>query len=405
MSSLCEADKLAMADDSPHSGNPVVFDLAGLDRLIRTLLDSGYEVLGPTVSDGAIVYRTVNSTTDLPAGWTDQQQGGRYRLRRRDDAALFGHVVGPQSWKKFLYPPARRLWQAVRKPKGFRLLPEEPSTKQYAFLGVRPCELHAIAIQDQVFLRGSFVDPDYKARRESLFIVAANCTQPGGNCFCASMNTGPSASSGFDLALTELLHDGPHRFLVETGSERGAQVLSQIPHQAAQDGDRQLAAQLLDQASHSMGRTLDTRDLKGILYRNSESPQWDNVATRCLSCANCTLVCPTCFCATVDDTTDLTGSHAERWRLWDSCFTVNFSYIHGGSVRATTRSRYRQWLTHKLAAWIDQFGTSGCVGCGRCITWCPVGIDITAEARALRDSDASSPVSDTNRSPHDHSHS
>jgi ferredoxin len=86
----------------------------------------------------------------------------------------------------------------------------------------------------------------------------------------------------------------------------------------------------------------------------------------------------------VTDTTDLTGAVSERTRVWDSCFTASFSYVHGGSVRATIRSRYRQWLTHKLATWFDQFGTSGCVGCGRCITWCPVGIDITEEAAAIR---------------------
>jgi Fe-S oxidoreductase len=97
------------------------------------------------------------------------------------------------------------------------------------------------------------------------------------------------------------------------------------------------------------------------------------------------MVCPTCFCTTVEDVSDVTGDHAERWRRWDSCFTLGFSYIHGGSIRNSGKARYRQWMTHKLASWIDQFGTSGCVGCGRCITWCPVGIDITEEARAIRD--------------------
>ena len=96
------------------------------------------------------------------------------------------------------------------------------------------------------------------------------------------------------------------------------------------------------------------------------------------------MVCPTCFCTTVEDHSDLAGETAERVRSWDSCFTLDFSYVHGGSVRTETQSRYRQWMTHKLASWIDQFGTSGCVGCGRCITWCPVGIDITEEAAAIR---------------------
>ena len=105
-----------------------------------------------------------------------------------------------------------------------------------------------------------------------------------------------------------------------------------------------------------------------------------------MACGNCTLVCPTCFCATVQDTTDVSGT-VERDREWASCFDVEHSYLHGGSVRETTRARYRQWMTHKLSTWWDQFGTSGCVGCGRCVTWCPVGIDITEEAAAIRASD------------------
>ncbi|MGO9518166.1 MAG: 4Fe-4S dicluster domain-containing protein [Candidatus Korobacteraceae bacterium] len=370
-------------------GSTVVFEQQHLEELLRALVARGYEVLGPTLREGAIVYDRLTSTQDLPAGWTDEQAGGKYRLKRREDGAFFGYVVGPHSWKKFLYPPIQRLWQATRNGKGVRILPEErKAPPKYAFIGVRACELHAIAVQDKVFLEGQFVDPNYKLRREGLFLVAVNCVQAGGNCFCASMSTGPKATSGYDLALTEMVQDGRHRFLVEVGTTSGAAVLSAVPYQQADDADKQLAERLLEQTARRMGRKLDPRGIKDLLYRNYEHPQWDKVTERCLSCANCTLVCPTCFCTTVEDVTDLTGEHAERWRRWDSCFTVDFSYIHGGSVRATPRSHYRQWMTHKLATWIDQFGVSGCVGCGRCITWCPVGIDITVETAAIRASDS-----------------
>ncbi|MBZ0254314.1 MAG: 4Fe-4S dicluster domain-containing protein, partial [Candidatus Methylomirabilis sp.] len=133
-----------------------------------------------------------------------------------------------------------------------------------------------------------------------------------------------------------------------------------------------------------MGRSLNTDGVKELLYANAEHPRWAETAERCLSCANCTMVCPTCFCSTVEDVSDLSGEAAERRRKWDSCFTMDFSYLVGGSVRGSGAARYRQWMTHKLGSWIDQFGTSGCVGCGRCIAWCPVGIDITEEAEALR---------------------
>jgi ferredoxin len=372
-----------------HVGDSFVVEREHLEQLLQALVSRGYELVGPTLRDGAIVYDHLTSTADLPSGWTDEQAGGKYRLQRRQDQALFGYAVGPHSWKKFLFPPQQRLWQAARNGKGLQILPaEEQAEPKYAFFGVRACELHAIAIQDKVYLEGQFVDPGYKARRENLFVVAVNCGQAGGTCFCASMNTGPKATSGFDLALTELLQNGRHSFLVEVGSARGAEVLSAVLHQPASDADRQQAERILDHSARHMGRQLDTLGIKELLYRNYEHPRWDDVTQRCLTCANCTIVCPTCFCTTVEDVTDLTGEHAERWRRWDSCFTVDFSYIHGGSVRVSPRSRYRQWMTHKLATWIDQFGVSGCVGCGRCITWCPVGIDITVEAGAIRASDS-----------------
>lgn len=130
-------------------------------------------------------------------------------------------------------------------------------------------------------------------------------------------------------------------------------------------------------------RTMPDADLQTALPALFDSPRWSEIADRCLGCTNCTLVCPTCFCSTVEDTSALDGTAATRSRRWDSCFTMDFSSVHGAPIRASTASRYRQWLTHKFATWHDQFGSSGCVGCGRCITWCPVGIDITTEVRAL----------------------
>jgi ferredoxin len=363
----------------------------GLGRLFDALERRGYRVLGPTVREKAIVYDELASPADLPRGWTDEQQGGRYRLRRRDDEALFGYAVGPHSWKRFLYPPVQPLWQADRTQQGVEIVPEPHPAERLAFIGVRACELHAIAIQDRVFLGGNHVDPIYRARREGAFIVAVNCGQAGGTCFCVSMKTGPKADSGFDLALTEVQDGGRHRFLVEIGSGRGAEVLAEVPRADADAEDRDAAQRATERAAAQMGRVMDTTDIKELLYRNYDHPRWADVADRCLTCANCTMACPTCFCTTVEDTADLTGDHAERWRKWDSCFTMDFSYIHGGSVRASPRARYRQWMTHKLATWFDQFGTSGCVGCGRCITWCPVGIDITEELRAIRESEAPAP--------------
>ena len=368
-----------------------VIEREHFDELLAALARRGYAIVGPTVRDQAIVYDEICSAADLPIGWTDEQDGGYYRLRRRDDEALFGYAVGPHSWKQYQLPAEVRLWRAGVDERGGLVnvteSPREPA--RYAFVGARSCELHAMGILDRVLTGGRRSDFANAAPTSEVFVVAVQCGEAGGTCFCVSMNTGPVAERGFDLALTEILNPTAHHFVVEVGSERGAEVLAEVPHRDATGGDRDAACSVHERTAARMGRELDTTDIRDLLYRNFEHPQWDEVAARCLTCGNCTMVCPTCFCTTVEDVTDLQGEHVERYQRWDSCFTVDYSHIHGGSVRNSTRSRYRQWMTHKLATWWDQFGSSGCVGCGRCITWCPVGIDLTEEARSIRESERS----------------
>ena len=363
---------------------PLRMEVSGLQSLVAALWAAGYRVLGPTVGEGAIVYGEVRTVADLPAGYTDEQDAGHYRLRQRDDGALFGYNVGPHSLKRFLLPPRERLFTTIRTGKQLAVEPEPVSTEKLAFLGAKACELAALLTQDRVFSSDQHPDVQYLARRRGMFLVGVSCTKAGGSCFCSSMGTGPKVESGADLALTEVVTASEHYFLVEIKTAAGATLAERLPLRPATVDEQRQAELRITDAATQMGRHLSTVGLKELLARSTDSPHWDEVASRCLSCANCTLACPTCFCNTVEDVTDLAGDHSERWRRWDSCFHDDFSYLHGGSVRASVKSRYRQWLTHKLSTWIDQFGTSGCVGCGRCITFCPVGIDLTAECTALQ---------------------
>jgi sulfhydrogenase subunit beta (sulfur reductase) len=373
-----------MMQSPTDSQGHVVMARGHLDQLLDAIARRGFRLIGPTVRDGAIIYDEISSSADLPAGWTDEQDGGTYRLRSRGDEALFGYNVGPQSPKRYLFPPSSLL-SRVRSEDGVSFAAaDDQQASPLAFIGLRSCELHAIAIQDRVFLGGRHQDPIYADRREGAFIVAVNCGQAGGTCFCVSMQTGPRAQSGFDLSLTELLDDDRHEFLVEIGTARGAEVMSDVASRAAEAVDAETADQIVERTAASMGRQMDTSGIKDLLYANFEHPRWEEVANRCLACGNCTMACPTCFCFSVENVSDLAGTETELQRSWDSCFTMDHSYLHGGAVRVSNRSRYRQWMTHKLGTWIDQFGTSGCVGCGRCITWCPVGIDITEEVAAIR---------------------
>ncbi|NBM17737.1 4Fe-4S dicluster domain-containing protein [Streptomyces sp. GC420] len=372
-----------MEETGRHSA---VLDVAGLDALVAVLRARGRTVVGPTVRDGAIVLAELESAGELPFGWGTELEAGQYRLRRREDGAAFAHSAGPQSWKSFLHPARQRLWSADRTPDGgMTVTAEDPPGRSYAFLGVRPCDLRAIAVQDRVLTGGHFEDTGYARRRRDALLIAAECTEPGATCFCVSMGAGPAAGPGYDLALTELIDEDGHRFVVRTGSEAGAELLAAVPHGDAPPETGERARSAVAGAAERMGRAMPPVDLHVLMGASLDAGRWDDVAARCLTCGNCTMVCPTCFCTTTEDVTDLTGDHAERWQRWDSCYDLDFSYLHGGAVRSSGRSRYRQWLTHKLGTWHDQFGSSGCVGCGRCIVWCPAAIDITEEAAALHD--------------------
>jgi ferredoxin len=348
--------------------------------LLRQLGDAGYRCVGPMVRDGAIVYDTVGDASQLPQGVTEIQAPGSYRLTRGDSPRCFAWANGPQALKPLTFAPRERIWQARRDAGGaLRFDDSLPDGEAIAAIGVRACDLAALYLQDKHFLHGVYVDPYYVARRRKLFIVAVNCTHAADTCFCASTGDGPRATYGYDLALGEL-DDG---FLIEARSVRGGDVLRHLPVIDATDRQVRAHEQELHAAAARQTRRLPSRNLKAKLFARLEHPRWADVGARCLSCGNCTSVCPTCFCHAEKEQPQLDGMSSEHYREWDSCFTQTHSYIHGITIRADTPLRYRQWLTHKLGSWHDQYGRSGCVGCGRCITWCPVGIDITEEAAAI----------------------
>jgi ferredoxin len=372
----------------------VKFEKQGLQELINALKRAGYRVLGPRCAAGAIVLDAIDSIDELPRGWVDAQEPGRYRLESDEQHGYFTHVVGPHSLKSVLFPPRVAILETVRRDGIWEFRQPEESIDPVALIGLRACDLKALAMMDRIFLDGPHASIDYANRRAQLLIVAVNCGRAAETCFCHSMDAGPTVTGGFDLALTEMAD----HFVVEVGTEEGgklAAATSWVPcstrevaeaQQVPRELERAMNRRRFPAAGQKTGRFLDTSRIKELLLQNLEHPEWDRVAGRCLACGNCTMVCPTCFCSTVEEMSDLTGEHVRRVRLWESCFNAEHSYMNSGTVRKSIAARYRQWLTHKLGSWHDQFGSSGCVGCGRCITWCPVGIDLTEEVAAIRES-------------------
>ena len=351
-----------------------------LQKLINVLKRDGYDCVGPRVRDGAIVYGPLGRAEELPAGRHDEQAPGRYRLSAAGGERCFDWANGPAALKPLTFAPREVLWTVVEDERGgLRFQEELPEVRPTAVIGVRACDLAGLHLQDQHFAYQEYQDHYYNRRRRALFLVAVDCARPAATCFCHSTGDGPAATSGYDMALTEL-DDG---FIARARSERGRAVLEELPAEAVTTARREAAAMQHEAAVAAQTRRLPGRDLKDTLFANLDHPAWDEVAGRCLSCGNCTAVCPTCFCHSEGDTTELEGRRSAHHREWDSCFSQGHSYMHSFVVRDTTLLRYRQWLTHKLGSWHDQYGRSGCVGCGRCITWCPVGIDLVETATAI----------------------
>ena len=374
------------AVDAPPVTGSYSADAYDLHRLVEELRARGFRVIGPQVSRGAIVLDEITSAAQFPAGWHDWQQPGMYRIKKEGDAAVFGYAAGPHAPKRFLYPSHLKLVRLRGKVSESETYPDRGTERLALF--IRPCDMAAIRIQERVLSTSEFPDPVFKTLLEQSLLIVVNCTRPAATCFCASLGTGPQSNDG-DLVITDLSSNDESALTIEAMSEKGAEILRALGLSPASAESLEERAHLLAVAAEGQVRRVDTSGLPEVVTRNLDSSVWERIGERCLSCANCTMVCPTCFCVTAEDTTDLTCAVTERVREWDSCFTLAFSHLHGGSVRKSRASRYRQWLTHKFSFWTDQFGSLGCVGCGRCIAWCPVGIDVTEELATIRLEDES----------------
>lgn len=350
---------------------------SSLSTLLSVLQQAGYQVYGPRVRDGVIQFGPLDEASSLPVGVINDQQPGHYRLQTGDTQRLFDWNHGPQGLKPLCFAPREVLWQEFAEPFGYKRTP--PDVKPTAVLGVRACDLAALAIQDHQFLLEMRPDPHYRERRESLLLIGVDCAHSAATCFCASTGDGPALEGGYDIGLAEL----DEGFLVWHLSDQGRGITEQLSLQSVDESQLEAMGQATAQAALEQHRQLPDPEELMHLYRRLEHTHWEEVGERCLSCGNCTAVCPTCFCYQSGHEMALNGETAEMVRSWDSCFSPTHSDMGHFQVRPSIEYRYRQWMTHKLAGWQVQQRRIGCTGCGRCIAWCPVGIDLTREVTAV----------------------
>ncbi len=325
-------------------------------------LQESFQLIGPVEKEGHFVFSLIEEVNDLVMDYDTT-------------------MLGP---RKFIFLPEEKICTIYQKDQGFTIKKVQDVPGQL-LIGVHSCDLHAILVLDKVFLLKSFQDHNYRLRRENTLIMALNCTKVCPTCFCSSMGTGPfvELDKGFDFLLT----DCGESYLIESFSEKAKDLLLPLNLPQADDSLFKKKEQLFQELKGRFIKNLDTTNLVQTLLENQDHPVWQRTAEeRCLGCTNCTMVCPTCFCFNVKDKISFDLKECDRVRYWDSCQELHFAEVHGANYRSSRKARLRQFVTHKLATWVEQFGCFGCIGCGRCMYWCPTHIDLTEMAKEVQKS-------------------
>ncbi len=353
--------------------------------LIDYLVEQDYSVIAPTIKQDAIHYQPIHHIDEMVCSYHEQSSAGSYQLVKDQSGKYFNWSNGVSCLKPWFFKPHETLWQLnlnKTPPQYQAIIPKE---QKKAFIGVRACDLAALQLQDQHFLQDKYLHQQYHANRQQSIFIAVHCAAPSTNCFCTSTEDGPECSQGFDIVMTEL----ESGFILQGENTFSQKLIDHLPVETVSKQSWQEQDDILKRAKQKIQRAFNPEKVAKKLQQRLHDNIWQDIAEKCLACGNCTLVCPSCFCSKQGDEMPLAGNKVEHIQYWDSCFSEQHSYLGGIVIHQNIADRYKQWINHKLNWWFEQYGRSGCVGCGRCISWCPTGIDFFQQARALTENASS----------------
>jgi ferredoxin len=289
-----------------------------------------------------------------------------------DDEPFFAYLNSKNAPKNIFFPHTETMMKYTRTPQGMVFSSEVNEAGQSVLFGVRPCDAHSFVVLDKLFDQEKYKDQYYIAKRQNTTVITLACVKPPyATCFCTSVDGEPVSSEGADILLTDIGDE----YLVELVTEKGAKLAGYFGDTKADAPAEAKKAELAAKAKEAIKSKVPAHEVKPILDKNFDHPFWDTIHAKCLACGTCTYLCPTCHCFDISD--EVVGSDGIRLRSWDSCmFPLFTKETSGHNPRPSQKERWRQRTMHKFKYYIDMFNTIGCVGCGRCVMYCPVNLDI-----------------------------
>lgn len=321
-----------------------------LKKLIDSLSSAGVRVVAPVKNDeGMVVYGEIFSSADNLA---------------------FDEVIGRYSPKDSFFPQTETLLTYRKDGNKVNVKPESPVIKETVLFGIRPCDAAAMKSLNSVF-RWGYIDNLFTDRIDSATVISMGCSIADDYCFCTSVGLAPDSKVGSDVLLKK---DKSGNYQAEFVTEKGEKFIAANNSFFSSSGENAE----LEPVAEVTALDINIDKIKGWLddSENFDRDEWKILADQCVGCGGCTFVCPTCHCFDIVD--EPYGNQGKRIKNWDGCQFDHFTlHASGHNPRDTQPKRWRNRFHCKFKIYPDRFEKKGCVGCGRCIRVCPVGVDIT----------------------------